>query len=167
MHRTHVLWTAALLATISATIGLGMAAAKGRDRVPLPESSPKSSPKLSPAACPPGPSAPVECFPARDTPFLVATLLSISGPDLPAGMLVYVGRTTMNQLRDEAGGDVGIDRQGLVLEVISGAGATRWGIPVGTALECLEVRDGMPVPESIVATDDWFVRGVKVLATPG
>ena len=163
MRRTRVLWTAALLVTASASIGLGMAAAKGRDRVPLPESSPKSSP----AGCPPGPSAPVACFPARDTPFLVATLLSISGPDLPAGMLVYVGRTTMNRLRDEAGGDVGIDRQGLVLEVISGAGASRWGIPVGTALECLEVRDGVPVPESIVATDDWFVRGVKVLATPG
>ncbi len=108
--------------------------------------------------------------PSIETGFIIAALVDVEGVDVPyapSGIsMLYVSRKTFNRLRNEAGGSSACDREGLQLQVITGSGAEAWGIPAGSHVTLSLSRSGVPVPETIVAGDDWFVTGEAVLSAP-
>ena len=90
-------------------------------------------------------------IPASTTPFVIAALVSVEGAGLEKDCFLYISRKTFNRLRDECGGSADCDAPGLQLRVTAGADAVRWNIPSGAQLSLTELRNGVPVPESIVA----------------
>jgi hypothetical protein len=105
-------------------------------------------------------------IPASTTPFVIAALVSVEGAGLEKDCFLYVSRKTFNRLRDECGGSADGDAPGLQLLVTAGADAVRWNIPSGAQLSLTELRNGVPVPESIVAGDAWFLAGESVVSSP-
>lgn len=105
-------------------------------------------------------------IPASTTPFVIAALVSVEGAGLEKDCFLYVSRKTFNRLRDECGGSADCDAPGLQLRVTAGADAVRWNIPSGAQLSLTELRNGVPVPESIVAGDAWFLAGESIVSSP-
>jgi len=105
-------------------------------------------------------------IPGSTTPFIMAALVGVEGPGLESDAFLYVSRKTFNRLRDECAVSVDCDAPGLRLRVTAGEGAGCWNIPAGASLELVELRSGVPVPETIVAGDAWFLSGDAVVATP-
>ncbi len=108
--------------------------------------------------------------PSIDTGFIIAAFVDVDGaavPHVPSGIpMLYVSRKTFNRLRNEAGGSSACDHEGLQLQVVTGSGAEAWGIPTGSHVILSLSRSGVPVPETIVAGDDWFATGEAVLSPP-
>jgi len=106
-------------------------------------------------------------IPTPECRFLIAALVVLQhegSADAAPG--IYVSRKTMNRLRNEAGGHSNCDGEGLSLEVTTGPDSSAWLIPQGTRVRLTIMRDGVPVPETIVAGDSWFAQGVSVFAAP-